>query len=97
VKSKHTGKREYGCQIPGCGTMFSRGDNLRDHYWTHLHRGGRAGKNKKYTLPQLKEILGSKEKKLVRKLRQKLRDHVEKEKQKKQRVARPAYVERSML
>jgi hypothetical protein len=97
VKSKHTGKREYGCQIPGCGTMFSRGDNLRDHYWTHLHRGGRAGKNKKYTLPQLKEILGSKEKKLIRKLRQKLRDHVEKEKQKKQRVARPAYVERSML
>lgn len=97
VKSKHIKVREYVCPIPGCGTMFSRSDNLQDHYWTHLHRGGRAGKNKKYTMSQLKEIFGSKEKKTIKKLRQKLNTHLEKEKQKKQRVARPAYVKRSML
>ena len=93
VKSKHSANRPYECKVPECRTPFSRGDNLRDHYWTHLHRGGRAGKNKKMTLPELKLILGPKEKKLIRRLKEKQKQHVEKERQKTQRTVRPTYTE----
>jgi hypothetical protein len=99
VRSKHTDFKDYRCIVPGCGTSaFSRGDNLRDHYWTHIQRGGRAGKNKKYTLQELKAFLGPKERKLIRKLKHKLQQHLAKEKLKKeQRPARPTYSARSML
>ena len=99
VRSKHTDVKDYRCIVPGCATSaFSRGDNLRDHYWTHLQRGGRAGKNKKYTLQELKGFLGPKERKLIRKLKHKLQQHLAKEKLKKeQRPARPTYTARSML
>ena len=97
VKSKHIPHRDFPCAIPGCTTRFSRGDNLRDHYWTHLQRGGRAGKNKKYTLAQLREMLGPKEKKIIRKLRQKHRNHMDKERLKKQRASRPAYAQQSLF
>lgn len=90
-KSKHEPARDYVCKVPGCTTTFSRGDNLRSHYWTHLDRGGRAGKNKKMTLPELKVILGPREKKLVRYLREKQKAHMEKQKR------RPTYTERSKL
>jgi hypothetical protein len=73
---------------------FSRGDNLRDHYWTHLSRGGRAGVNKKMTLEELKVILGPKEKKLIRRLREKQKAHLAKQSRK---LSRPAYVVRSRL
>jgi hypothetical protein len=95
-KSKHIPNRDFVCKVPECRTEFARGDNLRDHYWTHLLRGGRAGKNKKMTLPELKVILGPKEKKLIRRLRDKQKAHIQKQKQKR-RVIRPAYTERSML
>lgn len=96
IKSKHSGEKEYLCVIPGCSTSaFSRGDNLRDHYWTHLQRGGRSGKNRKYTLQELRAILGPKEKPLIRRLREKLRQHHEKERLKKeQRPARAAFAAR---
>lgn len=101
IRSKHTDEKNFICKIAGCKREFSRGDNLRDHYWTHLHRGGRAGKNKKMTLPELKLILGPREKKLVRKLRQKLNRYFEnqklKERLKKQRVAQAAYPIQSEL
>ena len=97
VKSKHCETRPYICKISGCSTPFSRGDNLRDHYWTHLDRGGRKGKNRKFAFAELKELLGPKEKKLIRRLRQKQRQHEEKEKLKKQHTPRPAYVERLRL
>jgi hypothetical protein len=70
---------------------------LRDHYWIHLDRSGRKGKNRKFTFAELKELLGPKEKKLIRRLRQKQRQHEEKEKLKKQHTPRPAYVERPRL
>lgn len=96
VKSKHVPERLFPCQIEGCKTKaFSRGDNLRDHYWTHLDRGGRIGKNKKFTLQELKETLGPKEKKLIRRLREKQRQHEAKERLKRQRVAQAAYLDRS--
>ncbi|KAJ4373128.1 hypothetical protein N0V83_003419 [Neocucurbitaria cava] len=72
VKTVHSNDREYPCKVPQCSRVFSRGDNLRDHYWTHLSRGGRAGRNDKMSLEELKVILGPKEKKLARKLKQKL-------------------------
>lgn len=98
VRSKHTDVKDYRCIVPGCSISFSRSDNLRDHYWTHLHRGGRAGKNKKYTLQELKGLLGPKERKLIRKLKRKLQQHLAKEKLKKeQRAARPTYTARPML
>ncbi|KAG9185020.1 hypothetical protein G6011_00011 [Alternaria panax] len=61
------------CKV--CPRLFSRRDNLREHYWTHLTRGGRAGKNTKMSLPELKAILGPKEKLLVRRLKRKLLNH----------------------
>jgi hypothetical protein len=42
---------------------------MKDHYWTHIERGGRAGKNKKMSMPELFAILGPKEKSLKRKLK----------------------------
>lgn len=97
IRSKHNPTKDYPCVIPGCNTYFSRGDNLRDHYWTHLQRGGRNGKNKKYTLAELRVIL-SKEKKLLKRLREKLRKYQLKEQKKREeQPAQPAYVERSKL
>lgn len=75
IKSVHGNKKEYFCKVPSCRKPFSRGDNLRDHYWTHLARGGRTGKNCKMPLLELKEILGPKERKLVRRLKHKLNLH----------------------
>jgi len=70
---------------------------LRDHYWTHLDRGGRKGKNRKFTFAELKEILGQKERKLIRRLRLQLQRHEKKEELKKQRIANPVHVERPRL
>ncbi|CAO2652374.1 Nn.00g006570.m01.CDS01 [Neocucurbitaria sp. VM-36] len=78
IKTVHGNERGYPCKVPQCNRAFSRGDNLRDHYWTHLSRGGRAGRNDKMSLEELKAILGSKEKKLVRRLKQKLYTQMEK-------------------
>ncbi|CBX94196.1 hypothetical protein IAQ61_005339 [Plenodomus lingam] len=75
VKTVHGDVKEYRCKVQGCERAFSRGDNLRDHYWTHLQRGGRIGKNDKMSLAELKEILGRSEKKLIRKLKQKMAKH----------------------
>jgi hypothetical protein len=47
----------YSCDIPECKQSFSRRDNLRDHYWTHVYRGGRVGRNKKLSLVELEGIL----------------------------------------
>jgi hypothetical protein len=69
VLTVHVNKRDHVCRVPMCQKGFSRGDNLRDHYWSHLDRGGRAGKNEKMSLDHLKVILGPKQKKLVRKLK----------------------------
>lgn len=71
-KTVHGTEKNYVCKVPGCKRHFSRGDNLRDHYWTHVNRGGRAGKNTKMTLAELKVILGPKEKRLIRRLKQRL-------------------------
>ena len=70
---------------------------MRDHYWTHLDRGGRQGKNRKFAFAELKKLLGPKEKKLIRRLRQKQRQHEEREKLKKQHTPRSAHVERLRL
>ncbi|KAF2787028.1 hypothetical protein K505DRAFT_219019, partial [Melanomma pulvis-pyrius CBS 109.77] len=35
VNSKHTDEKNHGCKVDGCKKLFTRGDNLRDHYWTH--------------------------------------------------------------
>mgnify|MGYP003624103252 CR=1 FL=1 len=72
LKTVHGHQQPYQCKVPLCNRPFSRGDNLRDHYWTHLARGGRAGKNEKMTFLELKAILGPKERKLAKKLKQKL-------------------------
>lgn len=99
-KSVHCAERPFGCKIHGCTKPFSRGDNLRDHYWTHLERGGRKGQNSKYTLAQLKAMLGPREKRLVKKLRDKLIKHEKREKLKKQQVPQAAhltYFEHSLL
>jgi hypothetical protein len=75
IKTVHGEARDYFCKLPRCQRAFSRGDNLREHYWTHLERGGRAGKNDKMSFAELKAVLGPKEKKLLRRLKHKLSDH----------------------
>jgi hypothetical protein len=84
IKTVHGSDCPYVCKVPKCHRPFSRGDNLRAHYWTHLCRGGRAGKNEKMDLLKLKAILGPEEKKLVRRLEMKLNKQ-----RKKQMKARP--------
>jgi hypothetical protein len=79
IKTVHGTDRNYRCKVPQCERAFSRGDNLRDHYWTHIQRGGRAGKNDKMSIPELKAILGHKEKMLMRRLKQRLADLKEKQ------------------
>jgi hypothetical protein len=74
VKTVHGQLRPYVCKVPRCARAFSRGDNLRDHYWTHLQRGGRAGKNDKMSFAELKAILGKGDKRLMRRLKQRLSD-----------------------
>ncbi|KAH7080904.1 hypothetical protein FB567DRAFT_115564 [Paraphoma chrysanthemicola] len=70
VRTVHGSEHPYQCKV--CPRPFNRGDNLRDHYWTHLARGGRNGKNEKMSLAELKAILGPKERKLAKKLKQRL-------------------------
>ncbi|KAI0572992.1 hypothetical protein Alg130_10278 [Pyrenophora tritici-repentis] len=77
-KTVHSKERLYICKVPDCEKSFSRGDNLRDHYWSHVERGGRGGKNKKMGIPELKAILGPKEKELAKRLKEKLKIHKEK-------------------
>ena len=36
----HGERKEWICKLPGCRKCFSRADNLRDHYWTHVDKGG---------------------------------------------------------
>lgn len=72
VKTVHGDARDYICKVPRCHRAFSRGDNLRDHYWTHISRGGRAGKNDKMSFAELRDILGPKEKKLIKRLKTRL-------------------------
>lgn len=70
IKTVHGSDKNFVCKVAKCRRAFSRGDNLRDHYWTHISRGGRSGRNEKMTFNQLKDILGPKERKLVKRLRQ---------------------------
>jgi hypothetical protein len=69
VQTVHSSVRPYCCKVPQCAGAFSRKDNLRQHYWTHLERGGRIGKNNKMSLEELRVILGPKERKLLTWLR----------------------------
>ena len=85
LKTVHGSEHPYVCKVPVCKKAFSRGDNLREHYWTHLSRGGRAGKNEKMDFLELKAILGPKERKLARRLKMKL-NNKQKEKQMKTRL-----------
>ncbi|KAI1560303.1 hypothetical protein A1F96_10765 [Pyrenophora tritici-repentis] len=78
VKTVHSKERLYMCKVPDCHRPFSRGDNLREHYWTHVERGGRGGKNRKMGFPELKAILGPKEKQLAKRLKRKLDVETEK-------------------
>jgi hypothetical protein len=82
----HGDKRDHRCKVPKCATKpFSRGDNLRDHYWSHLERGGRNGTNDKMSLAKLKEILGPKESKLIKKLELRLIETLSKQRSPRQR------------
>lgn len=61
------------CKVPGCRAPFPRSDNFRQHYLTHLTKGKRRGNNEKMSFQRMKEILGPREKQLLRWLRMKLR------------------------
>jgi hypothetical protein len=71
VRTVHGDERPHTCKV--CSRAFSRGDNLREHYWTHVARDGKVGHNKRMAISQLKTILGPEERRLVRRLRIKLK------------------------
>lgn len=71
--SKHAEGKSHVCQF--CHKLFSRRDNLSDHYCTHVLRDGRQGKNEKIPLHDLANLLGPKCATLISKLRRKLRNH----------------------
>lgn len=71
VRTVHGDERPHTCKV--CFKAFSRGDNLREHYWTHVAREGKVGHNKRMAISQLKTILGPEERRLVRRLRNKLK------------------------
>ena len=88
-------ERGYGpCAVFGCGKSSSCRDNLQDHYWTHLHKNGRSGRNKKLSLEELRNILCPDEETLYLRLAQRLRDHQNREK-KSSHIALHALAERS--
>jgi hypothetical protein len=70
INTVHGNERCHPCKV--CSKKFSRGDNLQEHYLTHLERGGRAGNNKKISLATLETILGQKERPLLKRLKTKL-------------------------
>ncbi|KAF5844011.1 hypothetical protein GGP41_000393 [Bipolaris sorokiniana] len=65
---------EYVCQVPPCFRGFRRSDNLRSHYLTHLKPAKKAKNkmNKMVTFQDLKKILSSEEKDLLKSLKAKL-------------------------
>lgn len=71
IRTVH-GTKHHVCKVPQCQRGFTRSDNLRDHYWTHIFSRRRIGRNAKMTLQQLNLILGPEERELVLKLRGKL-------------------------
>jgi hypothetical protein len=77
VKTSHSKVCPFRCKVSSCAKNFSRGDNMSDHYWTHIERGGRAGENEKMEMSKLFKILGPREKKLKRKLEKKLSEEPE--------------------
>jgi hypothetical protein len=76
VKTVHESARDYRCMVPSCNKGFSRADNLKGHYLSHLERGGRPGTNEKMSLESLELILGRgrQGKKVTRWLKTKQRD-----------------------
>lgn len=64
VRTVHENGSKNPCKL--CPKSFNRKDNLRAHYWTHVYRGGRAGRNKKMSLADLQTYVGMDEKLLKR-------------------------------
>jgi hypothetical protein len=60
------------CKVPRCRKSFSRCDNLYEHYWTHVYLG-RPGRNRKLSLMELEEILGSRDKRIFRILKDRMK------------------------
>ena len=72
VQTVHGNNKQFLCKVANCKTAFTRRDNLRGHYWTHVERDGRSGTNEKMSLEKLGAILGRKEKRLMRRLKKRL-------------------------
>jgi hypothetical protein len=76
IRTVHGGDsaKTHTCQVPDCARPFSRRDNLGDHYYSHVHRGGRAGKNVKMTFAELCKLLGGKKenRRILRNVKRKL-------------------------
>jgi hypothetical protein len=70
ISTVHSNERCHSCKV--CSKTFSKGDNLRQHYWTHLEREGRAGHSKRMSFADLKEVLGRREGPLLKRLKLRL-------------------------
>lgn len=57
IETTHDRPKSHRCKVPQCAKLLSRPDNLRAHYWTHVYRGGSAGRNIRFTLQELSKIL----------------------------------------
>jgi hypothetical protein len=61
MRTVHSDQKDKICKFPGYKKSFSRADNLQDHYWTHLDKGGRYGYNVQLSLEELERVLCPKE------------------------------------
>lgn len=53
----HVNRRKWPRKLPERHKWFSRADNLREHYWTHLDKGDSPGRNAQRSLEELKKML----------------------------------------
>jgi hypothetical protein len=77
VRSVHCDQRKYGCKVQGCQKLFSRKDNLGDHYFSHLEKGEFRGRNVKLSLAELREVLWPEEKRMFNRLRRRLYNFIQ--------------------
>jgi hypothetical protein len=57
IRTVHREGGGWICKIAGCQKSISRANNLLDHYWTHIDKGDGSGRNERWSLEVLSDML----------------------------------------